>query len=231
VKPLEPAQHRIRRSAFALVEMVGILALVALVVGFAAPRLFDAISESKIASTATSIKSLQSAVAKYDADMGTLFPLVGATGVPSPSVGPAAVTTPDGYAGSLPDALVLSSSAPPANTGAGLWRKFRGPYIADFTTSNPPIGTSMTLNAELCHPAILTARSANFSLASNSASIFSAGTQVVYATYAGVTAKEFEKLDAMLDDGLGASQANRQLWGKVKWNAATGDLLVYIAHK
>lgn len=228
MKALRPLHNGVRRLGFTLIEMIGVLAIIAILVAAVAPRIFDAISDSKITSATTSIKSLQSAVAKYYADVGTLYPLASATGVPTASTNGVTGTA---YAGSLPDALILSSSMAPASTGAGLWRKFRGPYADGFTTANPPIGTSMSITSGPCNAAALTALTANFSLANNATSIFPAGTQLVYANYVGVSAKEFEKIDGILDDGIGSTSAEKQLWGRVKWNAATSALMVYIAHK
>jgi len=227
MKALTPLRKPLRRLGFTLIEMIGVLAIIAILVAAVAPRIFDAISDSRITAATTSIKSFQSAVAKYYADVGSLYPLAAATGVPTTSTNG---VTGAAYAGSLPDALVLSSSAAPASTGTGLWRRFRGPYADGFTTANPPIGTSMTVSAEPCNAAALTALTANFSLANNATSIFPAGTQLVYATFAGVTSKEFDKIDGILDDGIGTTAATRQVWGRVKWNPATGNLMVYIAH-
>ena len=85
MKALRPLHNGVRRLGFTLIEMIGVLAIIAILVAAVAPRIFDAISDSKITSATTSIKSLQSAVAKYYADVGTLYPLASATGVPTAS--------------------------------------------------------------------------------------------------------------------------------------------------
>lgn len=217
----------LRRAGFTLIEMIGVLAIIAILVAAVAPRIFDSISDSKITSATSSIKTLQSAVAKYYADVGTLYPLT-AAGVATPL---AAGVSNAAYGASMPDVLSLASTAAPANTGAGLWRKFRGPYTEGFTTANPPIGTSMTMSSVAAVAGALTATSLNFSLANNATTLFPANTQLVLVTIAGVGQKEFEKIDGILDEGIGATSAQKVLWGKVKWNAATSDLMIYLAHK
>lgn len=217
----------LRRAGFTLIEMIGVLAIIAILVAAVAPRIFDSISDSKITSATSSIKTLQSAVAKYYADVGSLYPLT-AAGVATPLADGVSNAA---YGASMPDALALASTAAPANTGAGLWRKFRGPYTEGFTTANPPIGTSMTMSSVAAVAGALTATSLNFSLANNATTLFPANTQLVYVTFLGVGQKEFEKIDGILDEGIGATAAQKVLWGKVKWNAATSALMIYLAHK
>ncbi len=218
----------LRRAGFTLIEMIGVLAIIAILVAAVAPRIFDSISDSKITSATGYIKTLQSAVAKYYADVGTLYPLT-AAGAATPLAAGVSNAT---YGASMPDVLSLASTAVPASTGAGLWRKFRGPYTEGFTTATPPpIGASMTMSSVAAVAGALTATGFNFSLANNATTLFPANTQLVFVTIAGVSQKEFEKIDGILDEGIGATLAQRALWGKIKWNAATSDLMVYLAHK
>lgn len=228
MKATKPLPRPIRRMGFTLIEMIGVLAIIAILVAAVAPRIFEAIGDSKITSASTSIKTLQSATAKYYADVGTLYPL-SAAGVATPLANGVSNAA---YGASMPDALALSSTAAPATTGTGLWRKFRGPYTEAFNTASAVIGTGVTLSSVAAvAAAAATNNNVNFSLANNATTTLTAGAQLVYLTYTGVGQKEFEKLDGMLDEGIGGTLAEREAWGKIKWNPATGNLMVYIAHK
>lgn len=220
-------RHPASRLGFTLIEMIGVLAIIAILVAAVAPRIFDAISDSKITSATSMVKSLQSSVAKYYSDVGTLYPL-DAAGVATPLANGTSNAT---YGASMPDVLALPNSAAPANTGTGLWRKFRGPYTDAFTTANPPIGTAMTLSSVAAVAGNATTTNLNFSLANNLTSTFPAGTQIVFLTFSGVGRKEWEKIDGILDEGIGDVAASKQAMGKVKWNAASGNLMIYVAHK
>ncbi len=217
-----------RRRGFSILEMIGVLVMILILVAAVAPRIFEAIGDSKIKSATTTIKTLQSAVAKYFADIGTLYPL-NDLGVAVPMAN--GVSNAD-YGASMPDVLTLPSSASPATTGTGLWRKFRGPYLDGFNTASSVIGTSVTVSSVASVASITaTVNNANFSLSNNATTTINSGSQLVFITYSGVSQKEFEKLDALLDEGIGGTSAEKEAWGKVKWDPATGNLMVYIAHK
>ena len=214
------------RRGFTLIEMIGVLAIIAILVAAVAPRIFEAIADSKITSATTTVKTLQSAVVKYYADVGTLYPLT-AAGVPAVSLN--GTSTAAGYTATLPNILALAAASAPATTG--LWPKFRGPYTEQFTTTNPVLGATMTLSAVAAVAGAATTTNLNFSLANNATTTFAAGTQLVYLTFTGVGQNEFQKIDAILDDGIGALLADKEAWGKVKWEPTTSTLMIYVAHK
>jgi len=54
-----------RRSGFTLVEMIGVLAVIAILSGLLIPRVFSAITSSKLNTTAMGYNSLKSASAQY----------------------------------------------------------------------------------------------------------------------------------------------------------------------
>lgn len=210
-----------------ILEFFGAMALTAIVVVLVAPRLLDAISNSKIDRAAATIKSLQIAMTRYHADLGTLLPLSPA-GVATPNVGGFSPT--DKYGGSMLEALLLSKTAPPAKTQSGLWRKFQGPYAKDLA-GTPPLGIEMSLSAVPSVPGVPTAGNLNFSLSSPFNAGLPAGSQLVYAAFTEVEKREFEKLDDILDQGVGNTLETRERLGRVKWDPVTTTLLVYIAHK
>ena len=47
---------------FTLIEMIGVLAIIAILIAALSPRIFDAISDSRITNTASLIKTVQTAV-------------------------------------------------------------------------------------------------------------------------------------------------------------------------
>lgn len=221
-------QHRTRHKAgFSHLEVIAALAFSAVGVLVVAPRILEAFSDSKVNQAAALVKSLQNAVAKYGSDLGTIYPL---------SV--AGVATPNGhhhepsktYQGSLAEALTLSKTAPPAASKAGLWRKFDGPYSAPLP-GNPPLGMDLTLSALPSVAGNPTTTNSTFSLAGNQISGLPVGSSLVFVRFEGVDQREFEKLDSILDPGIGATPVKKSTLGKVKWDPLTNELLVYIAHR
>jgi len=65
-------QRSQRNSGFTLIEMIGVLAIIALLAGMLVPRIVQAIKEARIQSTVVSINTLKAAVAQYYAKHGTL---------------------------------------------------------------------------------------------------------------------------------------------------------------
>ncbi|MEM9604481.1 MAG: prepilin-type N-terminal cleavage/methylation domain-containing protein [Pseudomonadota bacterium] len=57
-----------REHGFTLVEMIGVLAVIAILASVAAPRIFDAIEDAKVSNFVQQVKTLETAVAKFNAD-------------------------------------------------------------------------------------------------------------------------------------------------------------------
>ena len=57
------------------------------------------------------------------------------------------------------------------------------------------------------------------------------GAQVAYLQITGVTVGDAEEIDGIIDPGIGATQAERQLRGRVKYDTGTTTLLIYLAHR
>lgn len=76
-----PAQNvKIRREqAFTLVEMIGVLAIIAILASLLIPRVFQAIGDSKISNSASTCNSIKAAVNEYYGKYGLI---AGPTGTP-----------------------------------------------------------------------------------------------------------------------------------------------------
>jgi len=59
-----------RQSGFTLVEMIGVLAVIAILGSVAAPKIFAAIEDAKVSAYVQQINTLTTAVAKYHTDTG-----------------------------------------------------------------------------------------------------------------------------------------------------------------
>ena len=57
-------------KGFTLVEMIGVMAVIAILAGFAAPRVFDAIEDAKVTSAVQHIQTLKTATTQFYADTG-----------------------------------------------------------------------------------------------------------------------------------------------------------------
>ena len=57
-------------AGFTLVEMIGVLAVIAILVSVAAPKIFAAIEDAKVSAYVQKINTLTSAVAKFQVDTG-----------------------------------------------------------------------------------------------------------------------------------------------------------------
>lgn len=241
-------------SGFSLLEIIGVLAVIAILTALVTPKVLDVIGQSKSVGLTTAIKTYEEAVQQYFKDIGSLRPLTPA-GVPMlESTGNSAVVT------SLPARLTLDASDPLVLT-TGQWPRFRGPYLQKFTTGEPQgIGTSMLMpvRTPVALGTTVTPTNLGWDLDGNDGrSDLPTGGTVVYLQVVGVPQSHFVEIDHMLDQGvavarlwlqqLGSTRTpglaslvalgggpppapQSQTRGRVKYNAATQTLLVYLAH-
>ncbi|MEM9172715.1 MAG: type II secretion system protein GspG [Pseudomonadota bacterium] len=61
---------RTRTTGFTLMEMIGVVAVIAILAAMATPMIFDAIRDARITAIANEVSTLRTAVARYYADTG-----------------------------------------------------------------------------------------------------------------------------------------------------------------
>ncbi len=222
---------KIRKSncGFTLIEMIGVLAVVAVLVALIIPKVFDIIASSKIDALAAALKTYETAVTKYYVDIGSVLPL-NASGTPQ--------TENNGNSGtarSMAARLTLSSSDP-LNTGAGLWSKFNGPYLEKFETSSPAgLGTNMYIpaRAAVSYGTAVTGNNLGWDLKGDDGnSDLGSGSNVVYFRLTGLGEDDFLELDRIIDADIGGTDAEKVLRGRAKWHSgSSGTLYLYLAHR
>ncbi len=212
---------RMNNKGFTLVEMIGVLAIIAVLVGAVAPKIFEAIKNSKITTTATLAKTLQSATTQYYADIGTLLPIY---------MNNNGTIDPNGDIRSLATILTHTRTT---TQDLGKWRKFRGPYLEKFETTNPPIGQTMRLSSQniVAGSAPSATNEANYSLNGGTTNTLSAG-NVVSLVMTGISAQEWVQFEAIYEvmSPANDTETQRQARGKVKYDPNSSTMRVYITN-
>jgi general secretion pathway protein G len=218
-----------RDQGFTLIEMIGVLAVVAVLAAMIIPKVFDIIASSKIDALGAAVKTYETAVTKYYTDIGSVLPL-NASGVPqTENSGDSATVR------SLAARLTLSSSDA-LNTGANLWSKFNGPYLEKFDSASPPaLGTNMYIPARtaVSYGTSVTGNNLGWDLKGDDGnSDLNTGANVVYFRLTGIGEEDFLELDRMLDPDVGSTDAEKEVRGRAKWQSGSGGTLyLYLAHR
>ena len=218
-----------REQGFTLIEMIGVLAVIAVLAALIIPKVFDIIASSKVDALASAIKTYETAVTKYYTDIGSVLPL-NVSGNPQTQNSGNSAT-----ARSLAARLTLSSSDPLVLTN-NLWPRFKGPYLEKFDTNAPPgMGTNMYLPARtaVAYGASVTGSNLGWDLKGDDGnSDLPSSANVVYFRLTGINEEDFLELDSIVDRDIGTTNSEREMRGRAKWVSSTGGTLyLYLAHR
>ncbi len=217
-----------RQQGFTLIEMIGVLAVIAILAALVLPKVFDVMGESKVSALVAAVKTYEKAVARYYADIGSILPL-DEDGVPTKQ-GNGDSTKPE----SLPARLTLPRSDPLVLT-TGLWPKFRGPYLEKFDKNQPPgFGEDIRMSADTAvdYGTAVTDKNRGWDLKGDDGnSDLRTGSYVVFIKLKSVSRSDFLLLDSIIDSDIGATELERYLRGRAKFEADKDTLRLYLVHR
>ena len=208
---IHPAKRR-QAKAFTLIEMIGVLAVIAILAALLIPKIFDAINNARVNNTAVSYNTVKAAVMDHYAKFGTLLS----------SNGTAMVTT---DAGALTfDRTLLTEGFldKPFQVKIGDGTALTHIEIASGSATNIPVSG---INAA-------------YDLDGNDSTVNDASpaSAVVQAVITGVTEADARDLNDRLDGAsLGGAVGAADLKGRVKYAAVpsggTTTVYVYLSHR
>ncbi len=197
------------KKGFTLIEIIGVLAVISILAAILAPKVFEVIAEAKSTRASAEIQVYSAAVAKWYKDVGSLVPLNSTSGAPN-------AVDDDAWHNQLI-----------SNGGVTLlgWGKWLGPYIDGTPVAS--VGDVATIRNHDGSATVPAVSNDTFDLNGDGASNTGAGTRVIYLHLTGVTSLDFNRVENVLDSGVGGT-ANTS--GRVKWNTGTNVMRIYLAH-
>ncbi len=207
----QPSSHR-KSAGFTLVEMIGVLAVIAILASMLVPRVFQAISDSKVNNAATSLNSLKAAVNEYYGKYGRFGQTNGVVFASLP-VNNWELTL-------LAEGIIEKPFA--VRIGDGVVGGVSGSRITVVAPAALAT-TAAATNSAYCFDGTATVNQAT-------------GSMLVEAVIPGVDPKDAKDLNDRLDGtALGAVLLLADTIGRVKYGvpnaAGTVDVHVYLAHK
>lgn len=209
-----PSRNRSRSHGFTLIEMIGLLTIIAVLAAMLLPRIFGAIDESRVSSTASNIATLRSATITYFGRYG-FFGLAG--GAP---LNPALHTN---EMARWDRQVLLAEGLLEVAFGSHLGTDAALQLVASVPPSTAPDATNSAYNID----------GNSTTTAANEAG----SGYVIQAVMQNVALNDARALNRILDGddtalGEGATPGV-DLSGRVKYDASsgTGTLMVYLAHK
>lgn len=200
-----------KRAGFTLIEMIGVIAVIAILAAFIAPKVFTVIAESRATRFAGEIGTYRSAVVNWYKDIGSLQSLAAD--------------------GTLVDTDTTFQIELISNQGTtpttGFWARWDGPYVD--SVANVSIGSTLTIETNAGATgtgAPAATNSTAFDLDDDNKNDM-ASKQVVALKLTGVANSEFLKVDGTID--LGLTVSNNATSGKIKYDSSTGTLYIFLA--
>lgn len=218
-----PARHR--KSGFSLIEMIGVLAIIAILVAVVLPKVFSTIASSRVTHAASSITTVRSAVTEFAGKYGTLPTTNGNSRIDDLLVA----------AGFLDTRIALKIGTKPSDPpiAGATWTNSAGTWSSSGGSNQNSQSRITSLISNTANPA--TANGRNFQL--DGSTDLPAGARVVAAVIRNCTGSEALELSQRLD-GDNFSEADATTAddrGRVVYNTPSGagitNAYVYIVHQ
>lgn len=220
-----PVLSRNNQIGFSLVEMIGVLAIIAILAVVIVPKVFSTIASARITNAAGSVTALKSTVTEFAGKYGTIPTTVAASRLDDLFA----------TAGMLDGRFVVKIGTQPANPpiAGATWTNAAGAWTATGGSSQATQSRVICLTSNTTTPS--TANGANYQL--NGTTNLPAGSRVVSAVIVNATGNEARELSLRLD-GEAYTAATALLAdsaGKVVYNTPTAagltTVYIYIAHQ
>ncbi len=192
------------KSGFTLIEMIGVIAVIAILAAFITPKVFQVIQDSQVTRFAGEVNGYKTAVTNWYKDIGSIQSLRNNGNL-------------DNTENNFHLDLISNTGSPTSTTG--LWANWNGPYID--SVSSVSLGTGLDIQTQPGTAGAgvpVATEGTSFDLDDDGANDM-ASRQVVAIELAGVAASDSIKLDGIIDKGLTAT--NRATSGKVKYSGTT----------
>lgn len=197
-------------KAFTLIEMIGVLAVIGILAALLVPKIFEAINNARVNSTAVSVASIKTGIADHYAKFGSL---VNSNGITTLTI------TAPGFTNY--DAMLLNE---------GLLDKKLAVKIAD------PNDTRVVIVAAATAATAVTDVNDAFALGDTTTVNTAVGSAVVEVQLNNVIEADAKALNDLIDGAaLGSATGSPDLAGRVKYTTPTGSGLVnmkiYVTHR